>query len=700
MVSQTFYKLLQRQTYSCLSHKYGIYFTYSCLVIIIYSIFHFSEELLELTKNRYEAAFSIYHDNIASKSFQQQIYSSLPVDIVYTWVNGSDPIFQKQLQFYQQVEGFGNSKSKCLTPNCVLLPIKFINNLSNMDECFSFISNFETNKSFSFFLSKTEYIESSYLVKNALLLKSIPKILQNENMLKEALPTKLVKKLDYIYFTSERNIVLLWFSDSSVVTEMVDKNSNNSLKNEIFFESNKIEINFIEPFTEESNEYSKNRYEDHDELRYSLRSVFKHAPWVRQIFIVTNGQIPSWLDINSPRVTIITHEEIFPNKDHLPTFSSRAIESHLHKIPGLADNFIYLNDDFMFGKEVWPEDFYTSTKGYKIYLSWPVPDCNEGCSQSWIKDGFCDLPCNTSLCNWDAGDCLGADIRQGVGMSVNGVPAYMQLLSDLGFKKEMNKLKEISKTKINQLQSDINDTRSNHSKILQHQPVGNNVTRLPEYLQLLSDLGFKKQINKLMEVSKSMINLHQPDINDARSNHSKILQHQRKLASFEVSESSEKIIRQNRKLLDTFADSLVNVNRLYNDRYGFSKRRVLAHAPYYINKNIMSELQELFAYEYDLTSSHKFRHPKDMQYSFAYYYYLMSEEKPFNASEIFDVFDTNYSGVLSDRELRTLATRIYDVPLDLNKLNEMENEIKSCASDLYGDDGLQKINYLPNCQYC
>ena len=53
---------------------------------------------------------------------------------------------------------------------------------------------------------------SSYLVKNALLLKSIPKMLQNENMLKEALPTKLVEKLDYIYFTSERNIVLLWFS--------------------------------------------------------------------------------------------------------------------------------------------------------------------------------------------------------------------------------------------------------------------------------------------------------------------------------------------------------------------------------------------------------------------------------------------------------------------------------------------------------
>ena len=34
--------------------------------------------------------------------------------------------------------------------------------------------------------------------------------------------------------------------------------------------------------------------------------------------------------------------------------------------------------------------------------------------------------------------------------------------------------------------------------------------------QLLTELGFKKEVNKLMEVSKSVINLHQPDINDAR----------------------------------------------------------------------------------------------------------------------------------------------------------------------------------------
>jgi len=48
----------------------------------------------------------------------------------------------------------------------------------------------------------------------------------------------------------------------------------------------------------------------------------------------------------------VTHDEIFVNKSHLPTFSSPAIEAHIHRIPGLANRFIYLNDDVMFGKEV------------------------------------------------------------------------------------------------------------------------------------------------------------------------------------------------------------------------------------------------------------------------------------------------------------------------------------------------------------
>ncbi len=108
------------------------------------------------------------------------------------------------------------------------------------------------------------------------------------------------------------------------------------------------------------------RYADYEQLRYSLRSLEKYAPWVRQIFLVTAGQIPYWLNLDHPRVTVVTHEEIFRDLDHLPTFSSPAIEANIHRIPGLSDRFLYLNDDIMLGSEVWPEDFFTEHEGFKV----------------------------------------------------------------------------------------------------------------------------------------------------------------------------------------------------------------------------------------------------------------------------------------------------------------------------------------------
>ena len=78
------------------------------------------------------------------------------------------------------------------------------------------------------------------------------------------------------------------------------------------------------------------RFFDWDTMRYSLRSVQKFAPWVRNLFVITNGQVPVWLNVSHPRVRVINHEEIFPNRSHLPTFNSNAIEhamsASLHKI--------------------------------------------------------------------------------------------------------------------------------------------------------------------------------------------------------------------------------------------------------------------------------------------------------------------------------------------------------------------------------
>lgn len=101
------------------------------------------------------------------------------------------------------------------------------------------------------------------------------------------------------------------------------------------------------------------RYADHDELRYSLRSVEMYAPWIRKIFIVTDNQIPAWLDTSNPKVQIVDHKEIMP-AECLPCFNSSVIEHFLCRIPGLGERFLYANDDMFLNRSVTPETFFAS----------------------------------------------------------------------------------------------------------------------------------------------------------------------------------------------------------------------------------------------------------------------------------------------------------------------------------------------------
>lgn len=78
-----------------------------------------------------------------------------------------------------------------------------------------------------------------------------------------------------------------------------------------------------------------NRFWDHEELKYSLRSLLKFAPFFNHIYIVTMNQRPKWL-IDHPQITIVDHKEIFSNLHYLPTFNSQALECNLHRIPNLS----------------------------------------------------------------------------------------------------------------------------------------------------------------------------------------------------------------------------------------------------------------------------------------------------------------------------------------------------------------------------
>lgn len=90
------------------------------------------------------------------------------------------------------------------------------------------------------------------------------------------------------------------------------------------------------------------RFLDNDELKYSLRSLEKFVPWINNIYIVTASQVPEWLDTTNAKIHMVNHEQILP-KDCLPTFNASAIETGLHKIPGLSEHFLFANDDMFFG---------------------------------------------------------------------------------------------------------------------------------------------------------------------------------------------------------------------------------------------------------------------------------------------------------------------------------------------------------------
>jgi len=99
------------------------------------------------------------------------------------------------------------------------------------------------------------------------------------------------------------------------------------------------------------------RFTSRDELLFSLRALHRNAGWVRNVIVVTAGQRPAWL-VEDDRLRVVDHSEIFP-AEWLPTFNSHSIESRLHHIPGLAEHFLYLNDDFFLGEPVTPADFFT-----------------------------------------------------------------------------------------------------------------------------------------------------------------------------------------------------------------------------------------------------------------------------------------------------------------------------------------------------
>uniref|UniRef100_A0A8D0UXL3 N-acetylglucosamine-1-phosphotransferase subunits alpha/beta n=1 Tax=Sus scrofa TaxID=9823 RepID=A0A8D0UXL3_PIG len=1039
-----------------------------------------SQVVLEWSRDQYHVLFDSYRDNIAGKSFQNRLCLPMPIDVVYTWVNGTDLDLLKELQQVREQmeeeqkamrEILGKNTTEptkksekqleCLLTHCIKVPMLVLDpalpanitlkDLPSLYPSFHSASdifniakpkNPSTNVSVVVFDS-TKNVEDAHtgmfkgnskqtvwrgylttdkevpglvLMQDLAFLSGFPPTFKETNQLKTKLPENLSSKIKLLQLYSEASVALLKLNNPKDFQEL-----NKQTKKNMTVDGKELTISPAYLLwdlsaisqSKQDEDVSASRFEDNEELRYSLRSIERHAPWVRNIFIVTNGQIPSWLNLDNPRVTIVTHQDVFRNLSHLPTFSSPAIESHIHRIEGLSQKFIYLNDDVMFGKDVWPDDFYSHSKGQKVYLTWPVPNCAEGCPGSWIKDGYCDKACNNSACDWDGGDCSGNSGGSryipgggGTGSMGGGQPWHFgggitgvsycnqgcanSWLADKFCDQACNVLScgfdagdcgqdhfhelykvtllpnqthyvipkgeclpyfsfaEIAKRGIEGAYSDnpiirhasiankwktihlilhsgMNATTIHFNLTLQstngeefkiqlavevdtrEEPKRNsttqksyqdlvsptvllpeveipfedipeekrfpkvkrhdanttgkfqvevevplvNISLLPKEAQLslsnldlqleLGDITLKgynlsksallrpflmnpryaelavnqapvtgqrndsmeaplgKQVHRSIYPSslgtpeRSQGSLPLPAVTMRVNGHSQSqtpldLETKARLrsqtltqtmggrsvskekfssliVSLEKKETQEKIItgkeqeknrlgenanshlggdevlpgrklqyytdsylgflpwekkkyfqdlldeeeslktqlayftdskHTGRHLKDTFADSLRYVNKILNSKFGFTSRKVPAHMPHMIDRIVMQELQDMFPEEFDKTSFHKVRHSEDMQFAFSYFYYLMSAVQPLNVSQVFDEVDTDQSGVLSDREIRTLATRIHDLPLSLQDLTGLEHMLINCSKMLPAN--ITQLNNIPPTQ--
>ena len=102
---------------------------------------------------------------------------------------------------------------------------------------------------------------------------------------------------------------------------------------------------------------SSSYFRDWKMLKYIFRSIEKYAPWFNNVYLITWGHIPEWLNTECQNLKIINHKDYIPSK-YLPTFSSHTIELNFNKITELSENFVYFNDDTILNNKTESTDFF------------------------------------------------------------------------------------------------------------------------------------------------------------------------------------------------------------------------------------------------------------------------------------------------------------------------------------------------------
>ena len=348
------------------------------------------------------------------------------------------------------------------------------------------------------------------------------------------------------------------------------------------------------------------RYRDHDELRFSLRSLEQNVPWVRHVYLVTNGQVPPWLDAERKDITVVEHASLYPNRSHLPTFSSPSIEMHIHRIRNLSRCFLYLNDDVLFGQPVSRDDFETSS-GQRVYLAWSIPPCKYGCWPTYLSDGVCDESCNVEECEFDGGDCIheAAGWTDGNGEQTGDYSGARQY-------------------------DDANDVDLEEEEWDEERISGR---RRRRRRRLLLDT-YASSLRHTDALVSASFGSYDPEafLRATVAGHAG---------------------------LGTNADGVL---RPRGSGQGGSLRRVPAHMPHLINRDILEEWQHAWSAEVAATSARRFRDPEDLQYAYSHFSWLMNAPRGRKPLDLLRELDRDGDGALDEAELRSLCARISEEP--------------------------------------
>jgi hypothetical protein len=127
------------------------------------------------------------------------------------------------------------------------------------------------------------------------------------------------------------------------------------------------------------------RYRDYDTLKFWFRAVEKYAPWVNNIYLITDDQVPGWINSNNPKLKLVNHTD-YIEKQYLPTFNSNVIELSIGNIDELSENFVLFNDDTFLSDFVTPDYFFNDGVPRDLYAESPIISTRGSVAHAMVND--------------------------------------------------------------------------------------------------------------------------------------------------------------------------------------------------------------------------------------------------------------------------------------------------------------------------